>query len=172
MKKFAFIILIVISQLINPPVEAKDIIDDARTASELVALALNKSGYNADFSIESLKEIDRFFDDNSKNGKPNANSLLHKKTGEIIFSIASYVGEVLIRAYGGHWEWINKAQISETNLELHLDGNIVLYPVEKVIKRLENGKDDSLYKYGQFCKSNIGQTQHENSADAKGRAAN
>lgn len=35
--------------------------DDIRSASEWVVRALNVSGYNADYSLESMKEIDRFF---------------------------------------------------------------------------------------------------------------
>jgi len=32
-------------------------------ASDWVTKALNSSGYKADYSLESIKEIDRFFDE-------------------------------------------------------------------------------------------------------------
>ena len=39
----------------------RNLIDDLELASKWVAKALNSSNYQADYSVESLKEIDRFF---------------------------------------------------------------------------------------------------------------
>ena len=39
--------------------------EDIHLASDWVVKALNSSGYKADYSLESMKEIDRFFDEQS-----------------------------------------------------------------------------------------------------------
>ncbi len=39
----------------------RNLVGDLELASKWVAKALNSSNYQADYSVESLKEIDRFF---------------------------------------------------------------------------------------------------------------
>ena len=69
--------------------------EDIHLASDWVVKALNSSGYKADYSLESMKEIDRFFDEQS-----SETGLLSKNRGEILFGLASYIGESAIRLYG------------------------------------------------------------------------
>jgi hypothetical protein len=57
------------------------IVRDVAAAAEWMAKALNSSGYRADFSITSLKELDRFFDEHSSDGKPKPGGLLSEATG-------------------------------------------------------------------------------------------
>jgi len=45
------------------------LVEDARKASAWIVSALASSGYKADFSLESLREIDRFFDEQSEAGQ-------------------------------------------------------------------------------------------------------
>jgi hypothetical protein len=42
------------------------IVKDALDAAEWVAKALSSSGYKADFTLDSLKEVDRFVDDQAQ----------------------------------------------------------------------------------------------------------
>lgn len=71
---------------------------DIRESSEWVVKALNSSGYKADYSLESMKEVDRFFDEqNTENG------ILSNNRGQIIFALGSYIGETAIKLYGGRW---------------------------------------------------------------------
>ena len=65
--------------------------EDIHLASDWVVKALNSSGYKADYSLESMKEIDRFFDEQS-----SETGLLSKNRGEILFGLASYIGESAI----------------------------------------------------------------------------
>ena len=57
--------------------------EDIHLASDWVVKALNSSGYKADYSLESMKEIDRFFDEQS-----GETGLLSKNRGTILFSLA------------------------------------------------------------------------------------
>ena len=77
------------------------ILEDVDSAAAWIASALNASGYAADFSAQSLWEIDRFLDDHTAAGKARRGSLLATDTGSRLFALGSYVGEVVRRSVGG-----------------------------------------------------------------------
>src|SRR5580658_8435854 len=81
-----------------------EIVNDANAAAEWVANALSSSGYNADFSLDSLKEIDRFFDDQAPRGSPKPGGLLSQDLGARLFALGAYVGEVIRRQADGQWQ--------------------------------------------------------------------
>jgi hypothetical protein len=60
--------------------------EDIATASDWISRALQSSGYHADFSPQSLREIDRFFDEHSANGSPKPGGLLAESLGSRIFA--------------------------------------------------------------------------------------
>lgn len=111
--------------------------DDIRSASEWVVKALNVSGYKADHSLESMKEIDRFFDEQSGEG-----GIISRNRGQIIFALASYIGETVIRLYGGKW-----GGSDEVNMSVELDDGTVIFPTHRAMKRYRNGSEDSIYAY-------------------------
>ena len=76
----------------------RNLIDDLELASKWVAKALNSSNYQADYSVESLKEIDRFFKEENR-----PDGILSKNVGQILFSLGAYVGDVFIKEFGGKW---------------------------------------------------------------------
>ena len=129
------------------------IISDAKASAEWISKALTSSGYKADFSIESLKEIDRFFEEHAPNGKPSPDGLLAENVGSKLFAIGSYVGEVIRREYGGTWSGSDTDPEAEMDIELKLKTGTVLWPVQKVIKRFQNGSTEQIYAYGVAAKS-------------------
>lgn len=151
MKKLLTLVFLMLGMPMGLFAKEQQIVIDAKRSATWVSSALVRSGYKADFSLESLKEIDRFFDEHSENGKPKPGGLLSEQLGNRIFSIGSYVGEVLIKEYGGKWIGNDKDPESEINLELRLKGNIGLWPIKKTIKRFQNGSEDSLYFYGRIA---------------------
>lgn len=122
--------------------------EDIIKAYEWIAIALKSSGYLADFTLESLREIDRFFDDYSENGKPKIGGLLAENTGARLFAIGSYVGEVIRRVHGGEWQTDDNDPNGEINISVKLSNATVLWPVQRVMKRLQNGSEDGIYVYG------------------------
>jgi len=128
--------------------QSSKIVRDVKAAAEWIAKALRSSGYNADFSVESLKEIDRFFDDEAPGGVPRETGLLSESLGARIFGIGSYVGEVVRRAAGGEWVGNDGDPTAEINVELHLKDGAILWPVQRAMKRLKNGREDGIYAYG------------------------
>jgi hypothetical protein len=86
------------------PVSTSTLVNDASRMSDQISKALNQSGYKADFSLESLREIDRFFDEQSHQGEALPGGLLSEQLGARVFALGSYVGECIIRHYGGKWQ--------------------------------------------------------------------
>lgn len=115
---------------------------DIRSGSEWISEALKSSGYEADFSLESLKEIDRFFDEQNMPG-----GLLSENVGTRLFAIGAYIGEVLIRKYGGNWITDDKDPQGEVNVGIELSNGSLVYPVQKAMKRYSAGEEESIYDY-------------------------
>ena len=59
--------------------------EDIPVAADWVANALNSSGYRADYTLESMKELDRFFDQQSGPG-----GILSRNRGQILFGLGAY----------------------------------------------------------------------------------
>ncbi len=117
--------------------------EDIHSACAWIVTALNTSGYNADYTLESMKEIDRFFNEQSGVG----GIITPERRGQIFFSIASYVGETVIKLYGGKWITDDKDPMGEVNMAVKLDNGIMLFPAQRVVKRYQNGNEDSIYAY-------------------------
>lgn len=116
--------------------------EDIHTACEWVVMALNSSGYKADYTLESMKEIDRFIDEQS-----GENGIISRNRGNILFSLGCYVGETVIRLYGGKWYADDNDPAGEINISVKLDNGTVIFPVQRVIKRYQNGSEDGVYAY-------------------------
>ena len=126
------------------------LVEDAHKAAQWMSTALNSSGYRADFSLKSLKEIDRFFDEHSSNGQAIAGGLLSQDLGSRLFSLGAYVGEVIRRTYGGTWRGDDGNPRGEIEIEMVLPGGGVIWPVQRVMKRFANGTEDGVHVYGLF----------------------
>lgn len=117
--------------------------DDLHSACEWVVMALNSSGYKADYTLDSMKEIDRFIDEQS--GEDGI--ITQNGRGRILFALGCYVGETAIRLYGGKWHTDDSDPSGEINASVKLTDGTVIFPVQRVIKRYQNGSEDSIYAY-------------------------
>lgn len=116
--------------------------EDIHTACEWVVMALNSSSYKADYTVESMKEIDRFIDEQSEE-----NGIISRGRGKILFSLGCYVGETVIRLYGGKWHTDDNDPAGEINASVELDNGTVIFPIQRVIKRYQNVSEDGIYAY-------------------------
>ncbi len=119
------------------------LLQDIMTSKDWVAKALNSSNYKADFSINSLKEIDRFFDEQN-----TPDGIINRNRGQILFALGAYIGEVIISAYGGEWLTDDNDPHGEVNIAVKLKNGSIIFPVQRAMKRYQNGKEDSIYDYG------------------------
>jgi hypothetical protein len=124
------------------------LVEDIQASADWIATALTSSGYRADFALSSMREIDRFFDEHSRNGEAIPNGLLSEKLGSRMFALGGYVGEVIRRAHGGHWHVDDQDPEAEINIALVLPGGGLIWPVQRVMKRFKNGAEDGIYAYG------------------------
>jgi hypothetical protein len=124
------------------------LLDDIAAGADWIAECLIASGYRADFSPASLRELERFFDDAAANGAPKARGPLADDTGARLFALGAYLGEVIRRDRGGTWRADDRDPQGEINAELRLAAGDVIWPIQRVIKRFRNGREDSLVAYG------------------------
>jgi len=124
--------------------------------ADWVSRALKSSGYRADFSPQSLWEVDRFFDENSRDGAAKPDGLLSKDLGSRIFSIGAYIGEVVRRKQGGEWIGDDNDPQAEIKVELHLPDDTRCWPVQRAMKRFRNGPEDGIAAWGNGAGLQVG----------------
>jgi len=130
------------------------IVEDVRQAAEDAALALTVVGYRADFRPSSLWEIDRLFDEADRD---LASAIRDPHgLGHALFAIGGYVGEVVRRGVGGKWVGDDSDPEAEINVALSLKDGGVVWPVQRVMKRLANGPEDSVVAYAIGLGVNVG----------------
>ncbi len=122
--------------------------EDIDNSAAWIAKALVGSGYGADFSPQSLHEIDRFFDEHSKNGAATPRGLLAENLGQRIFAIGAYLGEVVRRELGGKWNGDDNDPQAEVTVEFQLPDGTRCWPVARTMKRFQNGPEDGLAAWG------------------------
>lgn len=88
-----------------------------------------------DYSVESLQRLEQFI---SEHFDPPGSKFVSES---LPLGIGCYLGEVIIRHLGGHWNEDGQPEINEV-------GAIqVIYPIEKAQQRFKNGRQDSLAWY-------------------------
>ena len=130
--------------------------EDVNASADWMSRALLSSGYRADFSPQSLWEVDRFFDEQTHDGAGNAGGLLSEGVGQRIFGLGAYVGEVVRRTRGGEWVGDNSDPEAEINVELHLPDGTRCWPVQRVMKRFKNGPEDGIAAWGSGAGLQVG----------------
>jgi hypothetical protein len=123
--------------------------EDIKTQAAWIIKAFEADGFKLDGTIDSIIEVDRFFNLNMKDGQPKKGGRLYKKGyGAILFSIGSYVGETIIKNVPGT-EWVtdDNDPAGEINISLVLPDGGIVWPVQKILKRFENGAEDAIYPY-------------------------
>ena len=76
--------------------EEIDLMDEIPEAIDWLVGNLLSEGYQADFTLNGLKEIDRFMEEQKE-------GIIAINPGSILFAIAAYVGQTAIMVYGGEW---------------------------------------------------------------------
>ena len=135
-----------------------DLLTDIKESADWIVQALNSSGYKATMKIESLKEVDRFFNEqlNDALHEPVKGGLLSENLGSKLFSIGSYIGEVIISERGGKWLADDDDEEGEINIAVQLPNGSIVWPVQRVIKRCKEGPENDIYNYAAVISAKIG----------------
>jgi len=125
-----------------------DLMRDVDVAAIWIAEALQSSGYVADFTGPSLWEVDRFFNENSVKGRPRRGGLLADGLGARLFALGAYVGQTVKQQVGGSWQTDNNDPAGEVSIEFITTDGSTVWPIQRVMKRLANGAEDSIGVWG------------------------
>jgi hypothetical protein len=123
--------------------------EDIKETSDWIVQAFASDGLHLDYTIDSIILVDKFFSQNMKDGKPiKGGRLPEKGFGHILFSIGSYVGETIIKNVPGS-EWITDDEDpeGEFTVSIQFPNGGTIWPMQKVMKRFQNGTEDSIYPY-------------------------
>jgi hypothetical protein len=125
------------------------LIEDISKQSTWIVARFSDDGFNLDYTIHSFIEIDRFFNEHSKNGNAVKGGRLEKNLGNILFSIGSYIGETMIQTVPGTiWITNDLDPEGEVNAEIKFPDGWTIWPMQRAIRRFKNGEEDSIYVYG------------------------
>jgi len=125
------------------------LLDDIKTQSEWIVKAFAADSLKLDYTIRSFIAIDKFFNENTKDGNPLKGGRLTKNHGSIIFSIGSYVGQTIIKTIpGSMWVTDDNDPQGEITASVKLPDASTIWPIQRIIKRFQNGSEDSVYVYG------------------------
>jgi hypothetical protein len=132
------------------PFEASDEVARAAGAyaEDLVDLAASRYELSLDYSVDSVRAVDRQIADDMYRTRPrdwDADPKRREQLEQFGKALGSYVGEVIRRHHGGEWGW-SRGEASERAYAMRL-GEGLLWPMARGIKRLTNGSEDDLYAY-------------------------
>ena len=101
---------------------------DIEELSSTLIVTLNSDSIKSDLSKESIKEIETWLGEQKK-----------KNQKKLIDQVGAYLGQSIIKAYGGSWVKHNG------NWGVKLSDNNLVFPFGKVSKFVNDGPEDSFY---------------------------
>jgi hypothetical protein len=125
---------------------AEDMADSARSAVEFTKTQFHT---NLDYGIASLTQLEQLFD-RIPYTMPNPDS--KETTGLLTRLWGSYLGEVIRRQHGGEWLLWNDEHGKAIALQV---GEALVFPFNKVKKRLERGPGQSIWDYYQHLSGQL-----------------
>jgi hypothetical protein len=132
------------------------LLEDIDTQSTWIRNAFSADKLDLNYTINSFIEIDKFFNKHVKDGVVVKGGRLANNQGGIIFSIGSYVGETIIKTVPGSvWQTDDDGPEGELNVSVKLPDGTIIWPMQRTMKRFQNGSEDSIYVYGHALTKDI-----------------
>ncbi|MCI4667532.1 MAG: hypothetical protein MRZ79_05170 [Bacteroidia bacterium] len=105
-------------------------------------------GLNADFSLQSIADMDSLIDEIFVDGKLDSPMVASEHENMILLGFGSYLGEMIIRSTGsGAWAEDDTFGEGLAFSCVDLPAGLRIWPFQKVLKRINNGPEDSLRSY-------------------------
>ncbi|EKV58117.1 hypothetical protein [Brachyspira hampsonii] len=119
--------------------------EELSRASDWISNFLMREGYHADYTIESLFEIDKFF-------KEKINLVLERDDNRnFIFSISAYIGEVIRKKFNGHWDLSRDIDLDDETIGISFKNYKTIYPLNITLEIIQKK-----YTMKQYLKDNFG----------------
>lgn len=97
-----------------------------------------------DFSVDSIELLEEIIDSFPQGDS----SAMIEKLNEPLVAISCYVGEVIRRNFGG--KWLDTSTVNGFPIGIKL-GKTYLNPVDKIIRRYNEGSEHNLADYVRFA---------------------
>lgn len=111
--------------------------DKIKTNAELVIKQLGPlSGFEFGYTAESVSWVDQFIEHQRHRSGVDENTI-----DRLADMLGSFLGECIIRFFGGHWQNING------EWSVYFDNGNVVFPFSKVKKQFINGREDSIESF-------------------------
>ena len=122
--------------------------EDIKGGAEWTIKAFKALEIDLDYSVKSVEHIENLLENQFKNGQPIKDGLFSNGLGGKAFSIASYIGEVVIKnTKNTAWEFDPKDPNNEMNMMVSSKNKSKIWPMQKLGKRIQNGNEDNIYHY-------------------------
>lgn len=110
-----------------------------------------------DYSIDSFRSIDIFFDQRTVNGKTT------QDIDQILFSLGAYVGETILRNVQGS-VWITEDNDPQgiMSASIRLPNGKTIKPIQKVNDRFQKTPGDAIYAFGATILKEIARDKYWN----------
>ena len=118
--------------------------DIIRTAN-WISNFLIREGYHIDYTLQSLKEIDKFF-------KEKINKILENvdNNRNFIFAIAAYIGEVIKMHFDGKWNISREVDLDDEAIGIDFKNHAAIYPLNITLELIQKQ-----YTLEQYIKENF-----------------
>ncbi|WP_295160293.1 hypothetical protein [uncultured Brachyspira sp.] len=105
--------------------------EDLSRASDWISNFFIREGYHADYTIESLFEVDKFFKEKLYMVLENDNNR------NFIFSISAYIGEVIKNHFNGHWEVSHDIDLDDETIGICFFNHETVYPLNITLELIQ-----------------------------------
>ena len=143
---------------------------DIKDGAEWTVNAFKALDKKLDYSVKSVEHIENLLEEQFKNGQPIEGGLFSNGLGGKAFSIASYIGEVIIRnSKNTDWEFDPKDPENEMNMMVSSKSGSKIWPMQKLGKRIQNGNEDNIYHYTAIIVKSLNKEVNDNEVENKNR---
>jgi len=110
-----------------------------------------------DYSIDSFRSIDIFFDQRAANGRTS------QDIDEILFSLGAYVGETILKnVQGSFWIIEDNGPQEKMGAAIKLPNGKTIRPIQKVNDRFQKAAGDGIYTFGATILKEISRDRYWN----------
>ena len=113
-----------------------------RLADEFVGL-MRELDWQLDYSEQSVQTLEEMIDSQFGDWRPWRGGKVAKKNFPVASLVGAYLGEVMIRHFGGRWAWMPDFDVAA----VQLPSGTWTSPPAKAQKRFVHGKEDDLVFY-------------------------
>jgi hypothetical protein len=111
-----------------------------------VAAGLRLAGCAADFTLESLHDLDRLIDQRFVGRESAGENGANGDVASLVVPFGAYVGQCLIKHFGGRWE-LDRVTADPDDSIVVLSTGYIARPIDLMRKRFCNGKSAGALAY-------------------------